>query len=553
MERDKLKYTLEQLYEFCPELKNREEDLIVLIEKMIENKPNIQFDRSFALKLKEDILTRASHEESEDNKFNFNIMNRKIFIAAGSLIVASFLFVALINVFGPERAPDSKWNIASLVGNQKQEEKVTKLAAGSFGSLASLNATSGGEEGASSPLGLGSAEMAPAGGDASVSVDRMSAGSGGDRMMIMPMFQNYRYVYAGEEITLEDDTAAVYKRIKDQSTLARDLARTLSSFDFSGINLKGFDGLVVNNLSFSEDKEQGLMINFDLKEGNAYIFENWEKWRVAGREACDGDPACFDKYRVKESDIPNDTELVRMANSFMNKHGIDLSNYGEPQVDSKWREYYIMAEDKDNYYFPEQMTVVYPLMIEGKLVKDQSGNHTGLRVNVNVLHKKASGLSGLVPYRYEASDYALVKEASRVTALAEEGGWRRGVTRSENEEDLIDIQLGTPEFSYVQTWRHENNKSEELLVPALIFPVIDKPEFGYFGGDYVTVPLVQELVEELEKQQDEWQLYRGGQGGVIEPLPVIDAPEGVELLPSRGTGETGSAVEGEMRIMPFIE
>ena len=546
MEKDELKYILEELYGFYPELKKYENRLVSLIKEMKINKPDIKFDEEFARELKSKIMATPFQENI--NNFNFNIMNKKIFIAAGSLIVASLLFVAFINVFGPDKEPDSPWQLASLVNKQEKEEKISYLPAGSFGSLASLSIASSESGQALAPAGLGGSETlnvareTTSGGEVASSDVAIGFGGGGDgKMMIAPAYFGFDYVYVGDDLNLEDESAAVYRRIKNQSTLAKDLARSLSSFNFPGINLKTFDSLVVNNLSFTEDKNQGLMINFDLREGNVYIYEDWEKWQIAEREACGSDQACWDRFRLTVDDVPADSELINLANNFLSTHNIDISNYGEPKVEDQWRVYYAMAENKSDYYIPEQMSVVYPILIEDAPVRDQSGNYTGLRVNINLLHNKVSGLNGLMPYRYEASEYALETDSERIIDLAEDGGWNRNFYMQDAENKQV-VELGTPELSYVQTWYYKDNVSSELLVPALIFPVTKKPESGYYGANFIALPLVKEMIDELEKEQQNWLLMRDQ----IEPMPAVDLPAD-EPISSDG------AADGEVRIMPVGE
>lgn len=187
----------------------------------------------------------------------------------------------------------------------------------------------------------------------------MGGGMDVDTRMILPIFNDFDYVYTGNELNLEQENALVYKRLKNEENLGKDLARTLNSFNFPQVSLNTFSDLKVNSISFVEDKEQGLMINFELKEGGIYIYEDWEKWRIAEREACGNDQACWDRFKIKIEDVPADSELISIANNFLSEHKIDIAKYGEPQVDNQWRRYYEYSEDKANYYIPEQATVIY--------------------------------------------------------------------------------------------------------------------------------------------------------------------------------------------------
>lgn len=537
MNLDKLQDILEELYQSYPDLKKYESELKDLMLEMVNNKPEVKIDEFFVSNLKKKLLTSLSLNKKKNNKFNFNIMNKRIFIAAGSLVAISILLIAAISIYGPESKKDSVWNIASLINNKNEEVLVDKLAPGSFGSLKTLSYSVSDSNQAmrNAPLGMGGEEAVEAVAPLGVVNSRVAIGAGGREAvssMIMPYF-GFNYVYTGDEINLEETSGAVYKRLKNQESTAKDLARTLNSFNFPGLSLKSFDNLQVNNISFSEDKDKGLMISFDLKEGNVYIFENWEKWLIPEREACGSNEACYKQFNIKESDIPTDERAISLANDFITRHNIDISQYGEPIVDNNWREYYASSPDKTNYYFPSQVSVIYPFLIDANPVRDQNGSYTGLRVNIDVLQKRVSGLNGLMVYRFETSDYQLETDSGRIIALAEDGGYSRNFYRG-NTDDLPKVELATPEFSYIQMWRYRDNKSEELLIPALIFPVVNKPVEFYYGSNYIAVPLVAELIEELEKEQDNWLLMRQEEGGVeggnIEIMPLVVPSEEVKEL-----------------------
>ncbi len=560
MQEDKLKNILAELYALEPSLKEHEVALIRLVEKMEEIRPDTRFDSAFAAELRTKILAEAKTQQNPIQIFNFNFMNKKIYLAAGSLAVASLLFLAFINLYGP----DKQSGIGNLIRPASKGEAISKLPAGAFGSLAGMaNNVAGSELGAAPTRAIGmgggganlaAAETATFG---SVSLSETDAklavepGFGGD-MMIMPPFYGFKYVYAGEDFEITDQTGAVYRRLKGQGVIARDLARTLSTFGFPELSLSTFRDLKVTNISFAEDSDLGLLVNFDLNEDNVYIYENWDKWRFAERDACGGDMACWERFRLQMSDVPADSEMIGMSNAFLAKHRVNLENYGEPQVDNSWRVYYDQAPDKANFYIPEYATVVYPLLINGEQVRDQSGGYAGLRVTINVMRKAASGLNGLMPYRYEASDYALETDKDAILKVAENGGWNRNYFM--DSENMQTIELGTPERAYVQLWKYDNGRNDELLVPALIFPVINRPNSDtyYYGANYVVVPLAQEMIAELGREPEVWPMWRGG----VEPgMPMIDGAGTSSGSGSAGNAETVDAIEPaiepEATIMPI--
>lgn len=556
MKDDEIKNILAELYTLDEELRAHEADLINLISRMEEIRPDTKFDQAFAARLKTQLLSDAhlgaKQKISFDKIFNFNFMNKKIYLAAGSLAVASLLFLAFINFSGMNNRSGGSINLNKVSKNQ---EGITKVAAGAFGSLAGIaGQNSGGQErSAIAPLGLGSADASATANFSVVSAESAEAnvvamdqaiavgmGGGGvaSSKMIMPPFYGFKYVYAGDPIELAEESAPVYRRLKGRGEIATSMARTLNSFGLSDLSLDTFQNLKMANFSVTEDKEMGLIISFDLQEDLVNIYENWNRWGYAEREACGGDQACWDRFRLKINDVPADSEIIVLSDRFLNDHRVNRAHYGEAQVDNSWRTWYEAAEDKTNYYIPEYANIVYPLIVDGEEVRDQSGGYYGLRVTVNLLKNAVSSMYGLFPYNFEASDYALETDTSVIIKTAENGGFNRNYYMS--EENLQTIELGTPTRAYVQTWKYDNGKNDELLVPALIFPVINRPAdmLYYYGQNYVVVPLVKEMIAELGKQPDWMPIIMED---VAQPMPALEVRDG------------GAAEEGTMEIMPVVE
>jgi len=563
MQEDKLKQLLYELYELDPSLKEHEASVIKLITRMEEIKPDTKFDETFVAELRSQIMKaeRLAEKSNGVNKiFNYNYMNKKIYLAAGSLVVASLLFVAFISFFPKStNTPSARFSFGDLIDRTVTEERINKLEAGAFGSLATLGSLGGAESDlartlSAAPEGFGavSAEgMASVKSfntfDSAVSTEEMMVA---DRM-IMP-FWGYRYIYEGEELNLTETSANVYRRIKGQNDLARSLANHLNSVGFSEISLNAFENLKVTNFTLAEDKDLGLLIAFNFIDDTVSVYENWERWRDPVRDNC-VDQACWDRYRLKINDVPADNELITIANNFLSKHQVSLENYGEPRVDNYWRAQYEETADKANFYIPESAGVIYPLLINGQEVRDQSGGYAGLRVSINLFKRAASGLYGLVPYRYESSAYALETDSAEIIKSAENGGFSRNYWIQDQVENVPTISLGTPTRAYVQIYRWENGRNDELLVPALIFPIISRPEnySFYFGQRYVIVPLVKDILAELNKPSD-W--FPGD--NVIRPMPYIEPAGGTSAgqatPPSSGAGVDGVVTE-DFRILPVIE
>jgi hypothetical protein len=87
------------------------------------------------------------------------------------------------------------------------------------------------------------------------------------------------------------------------------------------------------------------------------IDANWEQWP---QSKCTTE-ACYKNEQVKIGDIPADDVLIGIARDFVSEHGIDLSHYGDPEVDNSWKRDYERATDTSLAYVPDTQRVVFPL------------------------------------------------------------------------------------------------------------------------------------------------------------------------------------------------
>jgi hypothetical protein len=516
MQKDELMAVLNDLYNWNPKLKDKEEEIIKLINLMVEVKPDTKFDSSFANSLKKDLLSHRIliEEETSLNSFSNNIlnnlknMNKKFYVLGGSL--ATLGIVALVFIFN-SLPTENKTVFTGMVKNNDLEAQFVKSAPNSFGSLASLSST--GTNSLTSQSG-GATEMLATDSRVAVSAVAPVVGLGGgdavSSKMIMPM-RSYQYVYKGESLELAETSANIYRRLKGDGRLSSSLDSLINTKAFGQINLSSFSNLKTSNISLLEDKPLGLSINIDFNEETIYIGENWLKWQ-SDRNNCGDNQACWDSYRLKIDQVPADEDLIAKTNKFLEDKGINLDHYDAPIADNQWRLNYETSTDKTNYYIPEYANVVYPLKIEDQIVYDQSGNLEGLRVSVNLLHNAVSGVSNLTSYRFETSAYDLETDSARIISLAEKGGYGSGFYYLNEAQDKTVLELGTPTKSLIRFWRYANNTNEELFIPALIFPIINTPS-DYYGSRYITVPLAQEMVAELEKNSN-----GGGYDGGIMPM-----------------------------------
>ena len=110
---------------------------------------------------------------------------------------------------------------------------------------------------------------------------------------------------------------------------------------------------------------------------------------------------------------------------------------------------------------------------------------------------RVSGAYGITTQNYESSLYATETDFDRLVDVAENGGSAYPVPllRDQNfgQEQTVTLELDTPTFSYVKYWHYAQNETQELIAPALIFPIKNAKERGYYQ-DKIVVPIIKDLL-----------------------------------------------------------
>lgn len=472
-----IKQILEDLYAVDSSLKKYETELIDIIDKLIASKPQVKFDENFKSQLRAELLEKFNKLDKKQPKFNF--MN-KLYYALGALVVLVLLVIT-------PGLMDKKTNAPVQIRFAPQIQKLSQRA---FGSLSNPNETYAENAGmAPQATGLGGG-----GGGFASSIAVEDA-----KIAVMPPYEQimYKYVYEGEDFSVDGDQMAVLKRVRGAVSQI-DAQNILQNLNFDNLDLSSFDNLLVRNISFSEEKNFGYYVFLDFYEGMISINENWEKWPT---------PAS----NIGINDVPADEVLIAAANKFLTEHNISLDVYGEPKVDNSWRQYYDMAENKSEVFIPYMATVVYPLVVDDKIVYDEGGSMQGLRVAINLLQKRVSNVWNLTNQKYESSLYEMETDVDRILELASRGGAYYYGWEDPNAK-VIEIKLGKPYIAYAQVWHYENNASSELLIPALVFPVTNIPtEAQYFYKENVVIPLAKEIIDQRLNIND----------GYPDPMPLL--------------------------------
>ena len=552
---DTIRTILEELYALEPELKEREAELAPLILKLVELKPDIKPSASFAQELK---LKLINHEQ--ELMTNNIVSNDKITLL---MKIFSFLRTPYL-VVGAGLVAIALILVASLPGlwrrtatTQPFAASVTRLPEGAFGSLVATaggTATPVGLGAGQAERGLGSAEfgagvdksaalqavpsaVAPSVGfnesvDSSVATSA-PAGLGGSGVGIArpDYYRLYNYRYAGEPVTDLPGQVDVLRRVKNVGLPVN--AGFLGSFDVGSLKLNSFSETSLSQVTLTEDREFGYVISIDFMEGTVNVFENWRRWPQPGNDC--RDEVCYRNLQLKPEDMPDDASLIALANAWLNKHGINPASYGAPYVQDEWRVYYAQAEDKPIAYVPDVVTVIYPLQVNDAAVYENGGSQAGLGVNVNVRYSRVSGMWNLTSQQYQSSAYEAETDFDTLFKYVNAGNQGYAMPLMyprppiDGGQKRVEIDLGTPTRGYLRYWNYLNNENQELLLPALVFPVQNQPaDSNYYAPKQVVVPLVKEFL----------QTYYPGDG----PIKIMPA------TPMPGASGSGSSSDGSVGV-----
>lgn len=519
------------LINFDPGFKENETAVKAAIAKLLAAKPDTRFDPAFAERLRAELSGRIRSIRAEVAVPAASLFSRQWFYALAGAAAVIVLILPAYFIFGPQGNAPLSLDTSREVGRIGSGSGITKLAAGAFGSLSVQSQADG-----AATLGRGGG----GGGGGTATAAPLAESAGQDAKMIMPPIDSvtWKYIYKGEALDLSGSTVDVWRRVKAGAG-ASELGRLISNLDYDVFALNKLQSAAISNVTINEDRDFGFSVNLNLLDNQVDLYANYQKWPQIWAEcntmAPEASQACFESKRLKYEEIPADSELVAIANAFIREYGLNIANYGEPTVQDFWRQEYLRADDKRLVYIPDSVTVVYPLKLNDETVVDEGGNPTGLYISIDVRQRKVSGVNSIIAPRFESSSYAAITDQAAVMKVVERGGlypdyFPEGAART------VELELGTPERKLMRYWRFDQvqGTSEELYIPALVFPIVKgTDEVPYLGKKYVVVPLVQEFVDSI------------GQGGYPMPLMKGEDPAaasgGEGSAPSAGATETVTA------------
>lgn len=309
-----------------------------------------------------------------------------------------------------------------------------------------------------------------------------------DARMMLPNgpITTYAYVYKGEPLELQSE-GLVYNHTHTEKSSGQ-IASQLRKFNFGLINLGAYSDARVRAFELVQDKPFGYSINVNFDEGTININPNYTEW--PSLVAKDGQSA-----QLPKSAMPKNDEVLAIAKAFLDEHDIKLTNYADPIVQA-----YAQMDPADTQmqYAPEQITVTYPLKIQGTEVIEDGAYPYGLQVGVSVRDKRVMSVYGLTSQTYTSSSYQLETDSDKILSILGRGGPHAWIPEETTGITVkkVDIEVGTPKKVLMHTYSYANGESKELFVPALDFPVTKAPDNAQYYPKNIVIPLLPELLTE---------------------------------------------------------
>ncbi len=321
---------------------------------------------------------------------------------------------------------------------------------------------------------IGSAGTQSKGGDDGVETTSATfagkGGGGGEIMMESRMIPPYpgrdlyppeiTYTYSGSTEVSIPGSMSIYKTKKTEIASTR-LESLLGNLGMVAGKFIENGKLTMQHMSFFNSGEKR-SYNVDFNSGIINFHTNREYDR--------------EKKRPTKKDVPADSELINIANTFLKEHGIDPSTLNTPEIDKRWETYY--NEDQD--FVPSEITVIYPRMIDSVFVVDYSGGKVGqVRISIDIIDKQA--MSGSVNLslnmdktEYEAQKFSAIKETLEKTGGTNAFNYGPMPLRIDTpDEDLkpytIDANYKEATLAYIEKYQWKDNETKIYYIPVVMF------------------------------------------------------------------------------------
>ena len=492
-----IQHILDDLYEIDPELKKHETDLVPAIKALLAAKPDIKLDQEFVIELKRKVLG------TEPKRIFFSsLFANRFAIITGSGLIALLIAIPLVYHF--TEGGLNSIETPSVAFNFSDEK--TKA----FGSLVDSSSDQQGATLSRSVSGVG------AGGGGGMTKAESSTS---DSAMIAPSSElympspepyfeeiSYSYVYKGGTLDLLDVSNNVYRR-ENGFDLNNSIISQIKENSLGAVNISALNNPEITSISIADKSKNGYSIQVNPSEGDVFISQDWRQYEQAVS-------SYYEPIQI--DDLPTEDKLIKIAEKFLAQYQIDMTLFGEPHVIDQW--IFTASRNGHENYAPDQVTLVYPLLLDEKEIYSESGSPFGLSVNIDIRSNKVNHVSYNASTKFDRSSYELETDSEAILKIAEHGGLYQ--YQSPNPTNIVEIELGNPEIVLMLHNRfNPESGSQTLFVPALRFPILNAPSDAMLYRDNIVIPLVKEILKSETEP-----VYRT----MTEPMPapaIEDMPE----------------------------
>lgn len=494
---------LADLYEIDPGLRQHEQELRPLLQKLLQHRPDQAPTPEFVAHLRTQLRERAASIPASSSPLSSSFLMQKILFALGGAAVALVIAVPLALTLPKEGTAPIPPHTESD-GSPLFTYSITPTEQNAFGDLSQTTLAGEGRGG-----GGGDVSAISASPSAPQNMARPQSGGGGDpaaiaeydaKLIAPGEMVEFQYSYTGELPPLTAETVGVLARQKQSTRLT--LESLANQLKIGQIELSSFGNAIVESISFVQEAQKGYNLTVQMREGTVFLSPQWDKWPQPGANC--RDEACYRSFQLKPGDIPADDVLLSIAADFVEEHNIDLTHYGKPEIDKLWMRDYERAEDKATAYVPDIQRVIYPLLVNDQPVFDEGGGKSGISVGINVREKQVSDLWGIQNNVFLESQYPAVTDGkvvsdyiAKLDAFGDDFYRPEGMTIRK-----VAVELGEPTLAYSRVYKYENNSSQELMVPSLVFPVNDQGGKDRPWRQTVIVPLAEDLLQQQGEGRD---------------------------------------------------
>lgn len=289
-----------------------------------------------------------------------------------------------------------------------------------------------------------------------------------------------RFAYDGPVQTLP--TLPVLRREANLSLPTGSLATLTRGANW--LNLSSFKQLAADSISLTDGTTDGYTMTIDYRHGLASMYRFSSTTTTTKTETTTGQLS--------------NAEAIAIAAAFLSKHGISTNNTADPQVLDTGIAYATDLALPTRGFTP-YTTVVWPWVINGIPVVDQSGNVYGLQVTVDVTARSVASVANITDLRFTGSDYPLLSSWATVLDYASRGGLYplyAGLGKTTT------VALTAPRTVYMVSSYQLSNDGLDYLVPSLLFPIGQVPEGTAVYQQNVVVPLVETLYSTATPEPD---------------------------------------------------